>query len=552
MKEKYSLKKIQGATFTPHELAMFLASEVSQYIQNDNLIVEDPSCGDGSLLEAIASILTPMHKRFSLVGTDTNPEYVSAARNRLTEQYDCDSICITQADFLGERLSDEADQQPLQKVDLFIANPPYVRTQILGTEEAQRIAKAFGLSGRIDLYYPFLINMTERLKEGGLIGVITSNKYLTTKSGSNIRNYLLQNYEILEIIDLGDTKLFDAAVLPAIFIGRKNSHNPSYENALFSTIYESREIKGTPTVRGSVFDVLREKVSGQFSVNGKCYTLSHGSFLPPVEEGGFWGIRTTDEREWLNAIERNTAFLLGDRFPVRVGVKSCADEVFFNRDWRTIPRPEKVFFKSIISQENISRWQVPSNLSEVIYPHYNDNGKKAVYEIERYPQAEAFFRHFEDRLKERKYLLNTSRRWYEYWVPQNPVLWDNPKIVFADISSEPRFVIDTTGSIVNGNCYWITADDIDILYLIIGIANSKVIERYHDICFNNKLYSGKRRYLAQYVEKYPVPNPQSAKSKEIIETTKQLFALESNKGKEKIQLEERLNSLVSEAFGIKD
>jgi hypothetical protein len=44
---------------------------------------------------------------------------------------------------------------------------------------------------------------------------------LSTKSGESVRKFLNENYEILEIIDLGDTKLFDAAVLPAIFIGRK-------------------------------------------------------------------------------------------------------------------------------------------------------------------------------------------------------------------------------------------------------------------------------------------------------------------------------------------
>lgn len=63
--------------------------------------------------------------------------------------------------------------------------------------------------------------MTNALKKGGLLGVITSNRYISTKSGSDIRKFLVENYEILEVIDLGDTKLFNAAVLPAIFIGKR-------------------------------------------------------------------------------------------------------------------------------------------------------------------------------------------------------------------------------------------------------------------------------------------------------------------------------------------
>ena len=92
------------------------------------------------------------------------------------------------------------------------------------------VAKKYNLKGRVDLYYPFLIAMTHALKENGIVGVITSNRFLFTKSGNSVRKFLFENYDILEVIDLGDTKLFDAAVLPAIFIGRKkkNTKNKFY------------------------------------------------------------------------------------------------------------------------------------------------------------------------------------------------------------------------------------------------------------------------------------------------------------------------------------
>ena len=137
------------------------------------------------------------------------------------------------------------------------------------------------------------------------------------------------------------------------------------------------------------------------------------------------------------SIKANTSFYIGDRYPVRVGVKSCADEVFFNQDWAQLPIPEDVFFREIVSQENISRWHTPKSLSRVVYPHIENNGKKGVLDIDKYPQAKAFFTIFETRLKKRKYLLESkTRKWYEYWVPQNPTLWAKPKIVFADSVKE--------------------------------------------------------------------------------------------------------------------
>ena len=79
--------------------------------------------------------------------------------------------------------------------------------------------------------------------------------------------------------------------------------------------------------------------------------------------------------------------------------------------------------------------------------------------------------------------------------------------------------------IVNGNCYWIVAEkknDKDILLLVQGVANSKLMTKYHDLVFNNKLYSGRRRYFSQYVENYPLPDINSKESAEIIKIARKI------------------------------
>jgi hypothetical protein len=44
-----------------------------------------------------------------------------------------------------------------------------------------------------------------------------------------------------------------------------------------------------------------------------------------------------------------------------------------------------------------------------------------------------------------------------------------------------------------------------------------------DISFNNKLYAGRRRYITQYVEKFPLTNPEQALSIEIIAKAKEVY-----------------------------
>jgi tRNA1(Val) A37 N6-methylase TrmN6 len=44
--------------------------------------------------------------------------------------------------------------------DIIIANPPYIRTQIIGSEKSQKIAKDFNLKGKTDIYYAFMMAMS--------------------------------------------------------------------------------------------------------------------------------------------------------------------------------------------------------------------------------------------------------------------------------------------------------------------------------------------------------------------------------------------------------
>ncbi|RYE42335.1 MAG: SAM-dependent DNA methyltransferase, partial [Sphingobacteriales bacterium] len=195
--------KNTGATFTPAMLADFLASKISAYVNKNKQRVLDPACGEGELLLSIGQRLSELKTDFEIVGYDSNSQYLKLANERMIS-FGLKNINLVQDDFLQS--IDLTKEQLLfnfistgqssinNSFDIVIANPPYVRTQILGTEQAQKLAQKFNLKGRVDLYYPFLIAMTESLKKGGILGVITSNRYLSTKGGESIRKYLSENY----------------------------------------------------------------------------------------------------------------------------------------------------------------------------------------------------------------------------------------------------------------------------------------------------------------------------------------------------------------------
>jgi adenine-specific DNA-methyltransferase len=555
--------KNTGATFTPKELSDFLAEKLTSYAVDSNLMVLDPACGEGELLMAMGDKLNNAHINFTLTGYDANTDYLSFAKERM-HRFGAGKTELVHGDFL-EAIDISQDQGVLDLFsskkslingvfDIVIANPPYVRTQILGAQQAQELAKKFNLKGRVDLYYPFLMAMTESLKEGGILGVITSNRYLSTKSGESIRQFLSQNYEILELIDLGDTKLFDAAVLPAIFIGRKiKQKKPS--PAKFIKIYEELNgYKRDLIFANTIYDVLLSGQSGYFTIGQKRYKKSSGALKYAINSTTTWEMFSGDESDWVSKVNRAAKHRIEDFFKVRVGIKSTADKVFISDKWDALAenKPEDELLKDLISQENIEPWNATENFKlKVLYPHISINGEKSTVDIDKFPKAKSYFLRHEDTLKARKYLIDAGRQWFELWVSHKPDNWQHPKLVFPDISLNPRFYFDKGGKIVNGNCYWIMAikeNDIDKLLLIQGIANSKLMTKYHDLVFNNKLYSGRRRYFTQYVEKYPLPDFNSPISKEIITLVKELNA--ANDKDITKELVHQLEIKVAESFGV--
>lgn len=568
------LTKETGATFTPPALAQFLAKRIFENFDTSSteypLAILDPACGDGQLLCAIHDVLNIAGiVDFQLVGYDFNQKFLKEAKTNFSRKNFL-NFSLKEGDFLDQFDSGSIDQNSLftsisNTFDVVIANPPYVRTQILGTKKAQQIAKKFNLKGRVDLYYPFLIAMTKSLRTGGLIGVITSNRFLFTKSGESIRNFLVENYEIINVIDLGDTKLFDAAVLPAILIGRKKNRTTGKKaihhqiSAKFSKVYEDLNGFDGPSINAdSVYDILESSEQGYFKSRTKKYKKSSGILRFSPLKGSLWTMLTKTEHDWVKSVESNSTSIIGNHFKVRVGIKTTADPVFIKSesDWEALPpeiKPEKSLLKKLISQENIDKWQLNrSNELSVLYPYTSSHNKRVLMDITSYPKTSAYLSVNEERLRSREYVTKSGREWYEIWVPQNPYLWRFPKLVFPDISSSPRFYYDKDGKIVNGNCYWIAATkekEKDLLFLIQGISNSTFMIKYHDLIFNNKLYSGKRRYFSQYVENYPLPDLNSNATKEIISIVKRLN-FEVLREREIKNLEKELEIKVAEAFDL--
>lgn len=545
--------KEHGVHYTPPELADFVARRLLARLEPGSVAsVLDPAAGEGELLSAVAAAAGSQAGKLSLVGVDRDELAVTRGKARLANGNAATAELLV-GDFLQGIEALEG-----QLFDAVISNPPYVRTQVLGAATAQELAERFDLSGRVDLYQAFVHAMTLRLRPGGVLALICSNRFLTVQAGSALRELFSREYELCEIYDLGDTKLFKAAVLPAIVVARRMSGG-AVNLCRFVRVYEHDQAYKGATVHRSIVAALSAGAEGPVSVDGRRYEIEQGELVRGADSADPWRLTHEERERWLMTIAAHTDQTFEDVAPIRVGIKTTADSVFIRRSWDDLPgelRPESGLVHPLITHHLADRWRAvddPPQARSVLYPHSVINGRRVTVELDSFPRAAAYLRSHRARLEGRSYVIEAGRQWFEVWVPQQPSDWPKRKVVFPDIAESPRFFLDTSGAIVNGDCYWMAFEDAvapELISLVLAVANSSFALEFYDAVCGNRLYAGRRRFITQYVKRFPLPRLSPGRRMEIHERVEMVRALPASDRQRRLELEAELDSLVWRAFGL--
>ncbi|TDP38840.1 Eco57I restriction-modification methylase domain-containing protein [Nocardia ignorata] len=636
-------RKRHGRHYTPPELARFLARRALLYAPcGAELRVLDPACGDGELLLAVHREMVSCAPGVAvrLTGYDLDRAAVGETVARAAAE-EVEIHCRV-GDFLAK-----APRLAKGSFDLIISNPPYVRTQQLGGATAQLLSRKFGLRGRIDLTHPFVALAPRLLAPGGVLGLLCANRFLTTRAGANLRRILTADLTPVELYDLGDTKLFSAAVLPAITIATRSAASVAHARALpgddtipagdgasgvgadnahqnrGTRAYAAASASASGTAAGGaaaaaivptdslsaygfskrsdpanvaessvgcryvsvyertgdetgcgteLFDALAGETDCLVGAGGRVFAVEVGTLASQGREAAngpavgrvisdherphgetVWRMSRPAVDRWLDKIADRTWHTFGETARIRVGIKTTADRVFISDHWDDLdPTPERELLQPLITHHDLERWQIKKDRgTRVLYPYDLRQTRRTPVDLAEFPCAAEYLRTHEKALSGRRYVLDGGRKWYEIWVPQRPHLWGAPKLVFPDISERPRFALDRSGAVVNGDCYWISLTDLDagksatdLAYLLMGVANSALGLRFYDAVCGNRLYSGRRRWITQYVARLPLPDPCGPAAVEIVRRVRGL--LEDGVAVPDAAVDEA----VAEAFGV--
>jgi len=154
---------------------------------------------------------------------------------------------------------------------------------------------------------------------------------------------------------LGDTKLFEAAVLPAILVARRSAAAES-QDCEFIRVYEVGAKAGAPTREAdSVLEVLDGSFAGRARVNGVFFQVETGRLQAGTDSRTPWSITNRGVASWLATVRGHSSGTFSDVAKVCVGIKTTADSVFVRMTGRICP-PKSARRGSYCTRSSRTTW----------------------------------------------------------------------------------------------------------------------------------------------------------------------------------------------------
>jgi hypothetical protein len=401
--------------------------------------------------------------------------------------------------------------------DAIIGNPPYISAPaMVATNQESRNAiiqsKRYStLFQKWDLYIPFIEIGIQLLHTNGIFSMIVPYPFTNQTYGKKLRELIIDEYNLIELVDLNGTKVFEhATVSNCIPIISKSQPG---ESCFISHINEQQQI--TRVFSQSYSDLVQD------------------------ENTLVWNL-TTEQR---NANRHSEMSILGDFCYISVGMVLNADEKTakgeFTKDELIGEIYDEVHCRKYIEAKDIGRYQV----KKIHYLEYN---------TERCPNK---LRRptFKELYNPNKLMMNClgtinaaldeNQQFLHNHSLYCAILWQDLKgIENKSISaSVKRYSRYSRGEME------ISSIGIDLRYLL-GVLNSK----YASVLLST-LRGGDYHIYPEHLRNLPIPNISLEQQQPIIALVEQILsAKKENSSADTSVLEKEIDRLVYELYGLDD
>ncbi|GAA7454670.1 class I SAM-dependent DNA methyltransferase [Helicobacter pylori] len=434
-----------------------------------------------------------------------------------------------------EVLDDEGD---FLGFDCIIGNPPYIRQEQI-KEIKPLLQKQYQdfYNSTADIYTYFFALAYHLLKEKGFNAFITSNKYARAKYGAKLRELLLKKTTIVSYMELNALKVFESATVDTSIMSFIKQTPP--KESVFN-YYEP-----TPDDKNDLKNA-RPLPMKQNALSTESFIFANPTLLDLRDKMEGIG---TPLKDWDIQIYRGILTGANEAFIIPTEKR---DEILNACKTQEERKRTEALIKPILRGKDIKRYSYEWAGEWVINTHngYTSALKFKIppVDIEKTPAIKAHLDSHYDTIAARCDQGDTP-----YHLRNCAYLEDfeKEKIVWAEMTDEPRFIYDNKGFLINQTCYFIARDD---KYLF-AILNSKVIYFFMRQMASN-LGEGAFRWIKQFIERLPIPKitPQNQElSHKITGCTEAILEAKEKDPKANTQkLEKEIDALVYQLYNLTD
>lgn len=368
--------------------------------------------------------------------------------------------------------------------DIVIGNPPYIQIQKLGklSLELENVGyKTFKKTG--DIYALFYEKAIDLLKDKGTLSYITSNTWMRTKFGEELREYFLKNIKIKNLINFEDTQIFPSATVEVnIIIANKDN----WGFPINATV-----VKGNLDRTNSIAD----------------YVEDNFSLIEYLDKEG-WVILDSKNFLLKKEIEKVGIKLKNWNLDFYRGFLTGYNDAFFidgktkNEIIQKEPQAKEII-KPLLRGREIKKYNYSFNNNYVIFTRRGFNSNE-------FPVVTKHLEKYKENLLPKPF--NWIGEWkgrktgnYEWYDFQDNIAYhksfDKEKIVWLAISDKPAFALDTEKMYVTAPAYIMTSDRNKYL---LSFLNSKIMEWYLDKV-SSSTGQGTNQWSKIFVEQLPIP-----------------------------------------------
>ncbi|MBN1801173.1 MAG: N-6 DNA methylase [Candidatus Lokiarchaeota archaeon] len=291
-----NLKKELGVILTPQKTADYIVSKLINMKKIEKIC--DPCVGPGVFVKSLLK-----------AGVDNEKIFTFDLDNRHESDILQLGVSFQSQDTL---LSFHEDLK--NEFDIIVGNPPYLnKSSSYIRENKKLLKKIYGKINAHETYSMFLVNGIWRLKEGGRLGFITSDSFLTLKTHAKLRRFILDNCKINEIL-LAPKGLFSSqnvSTSPAIIIltkcsGKENILNRKENIMQVVPRVENENQYDDPSVIHTYKQEMYELLPfNLFFSDMELEIIKLFQSAPKLKHylKGYIGMHTHDNRKYIAAIE---------------------------------------------------------------------------------------------------------------------------------------------------------------------------------------------------------------------------------------------------------